>query len=47
MGLPRGKGKFYKKCRLDDLTKQIIRYYNKNLAAWKSGKKIYLTKEGE
>jgi len=45
--LPKGKAKFYRKCKLDDYTKKIIRFYNKNLRLWKSGKKIYVGRPNE
>ena len=33
--LPRGKARFYSKCRFDDHTKKIIKFYNDNLRYWK------------
>ena len=33
--LPSGKAKFYRKLRIDDQTKKIIKFYNDNLRFWK------------
>ena len=49
--LIRGKGKFYRKCRFDDTTKKIIKFYNDNLRYWKRKEAFIdlenLTREGE
>ena len=49
--LPRGKARFYKKLRIDDYTKKVIRFYNDSLRFWKRKEEYIdlekLNKEGE
>jgi len=33
--LPKGKSKFYRKCKIDQYTWRIIKFYNQQLRYWK------------